>query len=61
MYLSLMCFSFPVRTIMILVFAKRSGRNYKILNVSTTLDLALFAGILTWLARYVYANKYNEK
>lgn len=54
MYFSMVCFSFPVRTLMIVVFARRSGRNYKILSVNTVLDIALFMGVLIWLGRYEY-------
>ena len=60
MYLSLICFSFPVRTLMIIVFAKRSGRNYKILNLNTVLDMALFGGVLTWFFRYNYLQATNH-
>jgi hypothetical protein len=54
MLFSLVCFSFPVRTVMIVIFAKRSGRNYKIMNINTILDIALFVGVLTWISRYQY-------
>jgi len=54
MYFSMVCFSFPVRTLMIVVFAQRSGRNYKILSINTVLDIALFMGVLVWYGRYEY-------
>lgn len=54
MFFSFVCFSFPVRTLMIIVFARRSGRNYKIMNINTILDIALFLGVMVWTSRYQY-------
>jgi len=61
MFISVITFSFPVRTVMIIIFASRSGRNYKILNISTMLDLALFVSVIFWLLRYEYLQNYDTR
>ena len=48
MDVAMVSFSFPIRTIMILIFSRRTGRNYKIANFSTFIDMSLFFGVLVW-------------
>lgn len=52
MEVGLLVFSFPLRTMMVVVFSKKTRRNYKWFNVNTILDLAMFLGVFVWFFRY---------
>jgi hypothetical protein len=54
MEVDMVAFSFPIRTIMVLVFSYRTGRNYHIMNFNTVVDFCLFVGVLVWFLRYEY-------
>jgi hypothetical protein len=54
MEIALVAFAFPVRTIMVMVFSWRTGRNYHIMNFNTVVDTCLFVGVLVWFLRFEY-------
>ena len=52
MEVGLLVFSFPIRTAMVVIFSKKTRRNYKWLNINTILDIAMFLGVFVWFVRY---------
>lgn len=52
MDVALVCFAFPFRTMMVAIFAQRTGRHFPLLNFGTIVDSMLFVGVLAWFIKY---------
>ena len=52
MDVALICFAFPIRTLLVLIFAKKTGRHFQFFNFTTIADYFLFTGVLAWFIKY---------
>ena len=51
--IGLVCISLPIKQVSNTIFARVTGRNYKLMTIDNFIDILLFASFIWWIEEYI--------